>query len=467
MEHVVGSNTLTPLPGSASNVLHLLRNRSSTILTQANVTNALALFKETSPRIDIDPSFTEIEGLSFEDQTSISEIIFIGDSQCTTLGLGCFRGCFSLSKLDMTNTKVTTIPSYTISNSGRDVQEMIFLLPSGLQSVFSDGFENCFAKNLVFPSTMRTIGSRGFFGCNRLELLDFSSITSPDVVIQQNAIMYSGTPDTEKEFIIRLPPGLKSIQHDFCNGSGVTNLVIPEGVTTISPNAFLNLSSLETLIIPTTARIENDESVNWANVPNLHALRVPQDVFTTSFLPTIDYGDHPGKNQFVHFYESPYVQFRAGSIDYRSITSLSPSTEITIPFQEDLFTNVGTRLGLVHILKEGHVPIVSSEDLSVDAIMKVIMDYRKILIAENSPMVTMITNGNNPSVLKHLFEEGYILVSDYLPENPNNEAHTLQYSVIKVNEVNSKFIIQLPETTGDYPLTHRIQVDWQSASTVL
>jgi hypothetical protein len=380
--YVTGSNVITNR--GTGNTLHIIPGSLSTILSRDNVIQALSLFDPTSPcRIEIDSAFTEIggtffgqyqrvkdnitfatgpmwigtpseserilfggdsvvsgpsvsepsvsggipavnpsrlpptldkSGTCFAGIQNVSEVIFIGDSQCKEIGEYCFNDCSQLTKVDMTSTKLTTIRKSTFIHVGFDAEELIVLLPSGLTT-----------------------------------LNDWYNGKQHYVTTEPGGLWVNDTQITTA-FRTELPGGLFM-------GSPVKHLVIPEGVVSIDLLVFQFMDKLETLILPSTLVL----NAGLVGLNGVKSLRVPLSAFD---ILKKDFQYIGPDKQFIHFYESPYVQVRTTQGTFVDIDTLPPSSRILVPFQEDIDTNPLTKTGLDYILDTGNVPVFPEEEVA-------------------------------------------------------------------------------------------------------
>ena len=116
-------------------------------------------------------------------------------------------------------------------------------IPSNITDLGERAFYGCSSlTSIVIPSGITTIGDYTFFGCTSLVSVDIpSSVTS----IGQYAFSSCLSLDS-----IILPSALKYLgQHAF-SSSGLTQISIPDGVTTLNRYTFYNCSKLTTINIP-------------------------------------------------------------------------------------------------------------------------------------------------------------------------------------------------------------------------
>jgi len=209
-----------------------------------------------------------------------------------------------LSKIEIPSTyngaAVTSIGCFGSTDANTDPNTVLkeIVIPDSITAIGDDAFKNCKAlTNITLPDSVLTLGKNAFSGCNALVSIDLgnslvsidegafqscsalSEITIPDSVltIGKNAF-YScthmksitiGTGLTSiGESVFTNCTGLRAVyvtdldkwcriafannssnpifySHNiYVNGEMVSNLVIPETVTEISPRAFLNCNSL-------------------------------------------------------------------------------------------------------------------------------------------------------------------------------------------------------------------------------
>ena len=161
--------------------------------------------------ITLPTSVTTIETSAFDG----SAITYMRTS-ATTIGSYCFRGCTSLTSLNLTG-NIQAVPEYMCQ--GCTSLRTFSCLTSGITSIGNYAFGGCSSLNsITFPSTIQTIGNSAFSGC-------------------------AGNSNTSN-----LTSNLTSIGNSAFNGwTNLTSIYIPSNVTTIGTSAFANTKNVTSI----------------------------------------------------------------------------------------------------------------------------------------------------------------------------------------------------------------------------
>ena len=218
--------------------------------------------------------------------TSIVDYAFLGCSDLTSLvipegatsiGQGAFSGCSSLTSL--------IIPEGVISIGGSafsgcssltslSTPSTVENIPSGLFS----GLSGALYINCDIPDAENYSSNSCFYGSNFSEVTFGDSVTS----IGDNAFEIKNNSGYSYEYHtqlkkITLGKNLKRIgKSAFPNCSGLTSLVIPEGVTSIGDYAFRGCSGLTSLVIP--EGVTSIGGYAFQNCSGLTSLSIPSTV---------------------------------------------------------------------------------------------------------------------------------------------------------------------------------------------
>lgn len=217
---------------------------------------------------------------AFFDCDKLETFTFTGNSALTDLGRGAFSGCGALTRITLPE-KVTQIPADAFSGCGAlyDVRvagegniygigtnafsgcEAFTAFPElgvGLSDINSGAFANCTGfSRLVVPDTVAYIGVGAFSGCNGL-----TSLTLPFIGSNINggngylAHVFGGRSFQNYELV---PSALKSVTvtraqriypNAFYRSEGLTEIKLPETLTTIGNRAFYGCKGLAEALLP-------------------------------------------------------------------------------------------------------------------------------------------------------------------------------------------------------------------------
>ncbi|MBR1520755.1 MAG: leucine-rich repeat domain-containing protein [Bacteroidaceae bacterium] len=157
---------------------------------------------------------------------SYDEVIY----SVTSIGWDAFRNCSDLTSVTIPNS-VTSIGRGAFRNC-RDLTSVT--IPNSVTSIGEYSFYGCSGlTSLSIPNSVMSIGYFAFIDCN-----DLISVYITDLAAWCN-ISFDGD-------------GSNPLYHAniFLNGEEVTDLVIPNGVTSIGGRAFRNCRGLTSVTIP-------------------------------------------------------------------------------------------------------------------------------------------------------------------------------------------------------------------------
>ncbi len=139
-------------------------------------------------------------------------------------------------------------------------------------------------RSLIIPQSVKSVGAKAFAGCPDLETveirgrIDFEGketfakcrklarvVFAPGAVVEKIGIKaFVKCPALQE---VDFPVGLKIIEEDAFNGSGVCAVCLPDGVVAVGRRAFANCSRLKKVRIP--GSVENIQTLAFAQCENL------------------------------------------------------------------------------------------------------------------------------------------------------------------------------------------------------
>ena len=187
------------------------------------------------------------------------------DDAAISIGSWAFAQCYSLSSLSL-GKKITTIGDHAFDDCRALTSVTI---PQSVTSIGQKAFNSCISlTTLSLGENIKTIGDSAFYYC-----IDLESVTIPQSVtsigndafgqchdLQSLTIKNAATSIGHRAFLgctsletISLGENIKTIgYHAFnsCTSINLTNVTIPENVTTIRPGTFDYCTHLEYIMLP-------------------------------------------------------------------------------------------------------------------------------------------------------------------------------------------------------------------------
>ena len=266
--------------------------------------------------ITVPSSVTSIEPHAFEGCTGEciincnldqSERAFLGSKftklvlgdQISALGTNAFEGCtgecvincnldyaeraFSGSMFTkfVFGAKVTSIGDYAFSGYSGSTN---MIIPEGVTSIGSDAFSGCSGlSSVTIPSSVTSIGSDAFWACTSLTTVTIpSSVTSIGTTAFYDCNGLTGVYISDIASWCKISFGgysanpLNYAKKLYLNGELVTDLVIPEGVTSIGKYAFEGCSGLTSVTIPSS--VTSIGSSAFSGCSGLTSVTIPSSV---------------------------------------------------------------------------------------------------------------------------------------------------------------------------------------------
>ena len=174
----------------------------------------------------------------------------------TSIGGGAFEYCSSLTSVTIPNS-VTSIENYTFYECSNLTSVTI---PNSVTSIGEHAFQNCSSlTSVTIPNSVTSIEMYAFDNCSSL-----TSVNITDIASWCNI-----------SFTVPNANPLYYVHNLYLNSTLVTDLVIPDGVTSVGEYAFYNCDNLTTVTIPNSVTSIGNKT--FYNCSSLTTINVAND----------------------------------------------------------------------------------------------------------------------------------------------------------------------------------------------
>ena len=202
--------------------------------------------------VTMPPALTTIGEQAFANCKALANVI-IPDS-AENIGYRAFVGCDAITSITIPG-KVKSL--FATFNSCTSLAEVV--IDPGVTSIHADAFSNCGnLSKVTIPNTVKTCASNTFYGCTALKDVYFNGTLEEWCSI--NMASFSSNPCANGANLylnnklltdLIIPNGLTSVkQYAFLGCTSITSLTIPEGINTIGAQAFLGCTNLTDVKTP-------------------------------------------------------------------------------------------------------------------------------------------------------------------------------------------------------------------------
>ena len=218
-------------------------------------------------KVIIPEGITIIPQYTFRNCTEMTEIFL--PSSLSHIGHHAFLNCSSVERVNVTNLESWcgisfasdySNPIYASSNAmlviAGELPLGYFAIPEGITVIPACSFRNTNITLLSLPSTLSTIGNNAFLNCSSLEQVDIPDLKtwcsikfgdkSANPLYVSNAKLYFNGKALSG--MITVPDGAKTIPYrTFAEHGEITDIILPNSVTTVEDMAFYGCSGLKTI----------------------------------------------------------------------------------------------------------------------------------------------------------------------------------------------------------------------------
>ena len=204
-----------------------------------------------------------------------------------SIGKGAFSNCIRLTSLTIPNSvtsigegafwNCSSLTSLTIPNSVTSIEKSAFYecsgltsvtIPNSVKSIGGSAFSGCSGlTSVTIPNSVKSIGEDAFDGCNSLTRVDINDLAAWCAISfgssTANPLWYAHNLYVNEELVTDLviPNGVTSIgNYAFQDCTSLTSVTIPNSVTSIGDYAFYDCTGLTSLIIGNSVTSIGDEA---------------------------------------------------------------------------------------------------------------------------------------------------------------------------------------------------------------
>ena len=298
---------------------------------------------ENLTSVVIPDGVTSIGKFAFSWCKNLTSVI-IPDS-VTKIDINAFLYCTSLMNINIPD-GISSIDAFVFSNCSSLTKISI---PNTVTTIRNDAFSGCSSlASIDIPDTVTLIGSSAFYGCTGL-----ASITIFDSVTKIGDGAFAGigsiqVDDGNENFIsvdgnlynkdmsvlmqytgngnFEIPDSVTSVPAMAFAYSGLTSVIIPEGIASIENGTFYNCSNLTNISIPDTVTSIGYQA--FQNCSNLTSINIPDRITSIGF----------GTFSDCSSLQSVDIPDGITSIEDTTFSGCSSLTNINIP---DTVTSIG------------------------------------------------------------------------------------------------------------------------------
>ena len=246
---VSGLTKLTSITVANDNSTYDSRNNSNAIIETANNTLIIGCQNTVIPN-----SVTTIGNHAFNGCIGLTSITI--PNSVTTIGNYAFNGCIGLTSITIPNS-VTTIGNYAFN--GCSGLTGTLTIPNSVTTIGNYAFNGCsgLTGTLAIPHSVTTIGNNAFSECGGL-----TSVSIPESVNAIKSDAFFNCKGLTSVSINDLEAWCRIIftnnasnplyyaHHLYLNGTEVTELIVPNSITSINSYAFNGCTGITEITIP-------------------------------------------------------------------------------------------------------------------------------------------------------------------------------------------------------------------------
>ncbi|MBP3533014.1 MAG: leucine-rich repeat protein, partial [Alistipes sp.] len=289
---------------TANRVIVSVSDGNHTIMTAIDVT-----LKQ--PTITVTTPGTLAELIANYDKTSITELTVIGNlnsSDILTL-----KELPNLAVLDLENVHLEKLPEQAFYDNKSLTSVK---LPISLIEIEREAFSGCISlTDITIPESVTSIGNGGFYDCINLTNVYITNIEKWCTIkfdVYSNPLYYA--------------------HNLYLNGELVTDLVIPDSITSIGDHVFSGCSSITSITIPNSVTFIGNEAFRGCN--SLTSINIPNSIISIGIQAFLNC------NSLTNVYITDITKWCAIEFHDNTSTPLGHTTHNYLYLREELVTDL-------------------------------------------------------------------------------------------------------------------------------
>lgn len=234
-------------------------------------TGALVSYSGVGGEIVVPPNATSIASNVFAGNTAITSVTI--PANVAVMGTGVFTNCTSLTSVTVQG-NVSSIPAQTFLNC--ENLKSVYV-PTSVTSIGTEAFSGCVSlSGITIPASVSTIGDKAFSGCSSL-----TGVSIPAAVSAIGGNAFTGSTNLSA-FTVESANAYYSSYNGCLYNKSMTKLLscpegkssaqIADGTKIIGSNAFANCVAINTLSIPSSVTTIEADAFSGSGIKDVTIL---------------------------------------------------------------------------------------------------------------------------------------------------------------------------------------------------